>query len=208
MTPRGITLADMARGQGLTPEGWTEAERLAWYDQLATAGADESVLQRAVWVTLGTGPDPVTALERLLGVVRMCAPFQPDPLGADGWRAALRTFIEGGDCEDLSVLLVAFVRAARSIYRLPVYARLVWIRQPGRTLDHVTTEVAISPEALDESPVMVTADGPLDPRTPWQWAEPSVPGARLGEDPYAALLRAKAFAHGALVFGVARGGGA
>lgn len=209
---RSISLADYRRGQGLTPSDWSEAERLAWYDRLATEGAADALVRSATWralVPLLGRPVP-DLLERLLFAVRAVAPFRPDAFDADGWRAPRVTFVEGGDCEDLATLLVAMTRAAREIYQLPVYARLVWIKQPGRALDHVTAELAASDEALDETPVVVSVDGEIAPRAPWVWAEASVPGAALGEDPYAALVRARALVKAEDVLGraLAPGGGA
>ena len=105
---------------------------------------------------------------RLGSVARVLAAVQrvryvPDPPGsADKICDAATTLREGGDCEDLAALVVGGARA------LGVPARLVWIAQGG-PLDHVVAEVYVEGR--------------------WQWAEPTIAGAMLGEHPYEAAAR-------------------
>ncbi len=73
----------------------------------------------------------------------------------------------GGDCEDLSALLMAV------LYLLGFESRIVWIDQPGQAYNHVSLQVRLSDQ--------------------WVWAEPSLEGAYLGEHPYAAMRRLDAF---------------
>lgn len=68
-----------------------------------------------------------------------------------------------GDCEDLAILLAAILAELRVPWRID------WLEQPGSAENHVSVEVR-------------TADG-------WQWADPSVEGAEIGEHPYAAARR-------------------
>lgn len=73
----------------------------------------------------------------------------------------------GGDCADLSVLLV-------SVYRtLGFPSEVIWITQAGKSLNHVTAKVWV--------------DGAE------RWAEPTIRGARLGEYPYDAADRLRAW---------------
>lgn len=69
----------------------------------------------------------------------------------------------GGNCEDLTVALVALCK------NLGLEARCVWIDQPGHALNHVAGQIKVNGE--------------------WLWADPSIDGARLGESSYEALAR-------------------
>lgn len=88
--------------------------------------------------------------------------FVPDPDGREVFQDVLCTVLAGGDCEDLAAALVTLLEA------LGVPARLVWFDQPG-ALNHVTAVANI--DGRDE------------------WAEASIRGAVLGENPYAAATR-------------------
>jgi len=69
----------------------------------------------------------------------------------------------GGDCKDLTIVLVAVERL------LGLQAEPYWITQNGQTINHVTSRVKL--------------DGK------WFWADPSIRGAMLGESPYEAEAR-------------------
>ena len=96
-------------------------------------------------------------------------PYYPDPPGESDWISdPCHALVVGGDCEDLSVLLVALWAACG------LTARVVWIAQPEAGQDHVSAEVLL-PRAAG-----------------WLPGEGTVRGARLGEDPYVAAKRLQA----------------
>lgn len=91
-------------------------------------------------------------------------PYYPDPPGVDDWIGhPCHVLTVGGDCEDLATLLIALWATCG------LTGRLQWITQGGEQ-DHVTAQVQL-------------------PGLGWLWGEPTVRGARLGEDPYAAAKR-------------------
>jgi hypothetical protein len=90
-------------------------------------------------------------------------PYAADPPG-EYVQGAAYTAAWGGDCEDLAGLLHVLVGIGGH------RARLVWLAQPWATLDHVSAQVVIVPCG-------------------WTWCEPTLPGARVGEDPYSAARR-------------------
>lgn len=98
---------------------------------------------------------------RLLARVQRL-PFRYDPAGE--WvQTAGETLATGGDCEDLSALFAWLAK------RAGLTTQIVWISQPSALRDHVCAAVLL--------------DGV------WWWAEPTIPGARLGESPYDAARR-------------------
>jgi transglutaminase-like putative cysteine protease len=103
-------------------------------------------------------------------------PYVPDPAGEEWFQPVDWTLRHGGDCEDLASALVAVAGAAG------VPARLVWIDQPGQKLNHVSAQLWV----LERDPV---EDGDPRPHDGWAWAEASVRGAALAEDPYRAAKR-------------------
>jgi transglutaminase-like putative cysteine protease len=98
--------------------------------------------------------------------------YKPDPAGEEWFQPVPWTIARGGDCEDLSTLFVTLARAAG------LRAQLVWIDQPSHALNHVTAQVYLG----DYARRFGSSDG-------WAWAETSVLGARLGENPYHAAER-------------------
>jgi transglutaminase-like putative cysteine protease len=90
-------------------------------------------------------------------------PYVPDPPG-EWFQPVAYTLAHGGDCEDLAALVVALARA------LGLPARVVWMEEdPRLPLNHVSAQIFA--------------------RGVWLWAEATVPGARLGEEPHAAVAR-------------------
>lgn len=85
------------------------------------------------------------------------------------WQGAVYTLRNGGDCEDLSVVTVAMMRCAG------LDAALFWVTQRGAPLNHVTAAVRINGRDL--------------------WADSSVRGAYLGENPLAAARRTQQSSH-------------
>jgi transglutaminase-like putative cysteine protease len=153
------------------------ATRERWLNQMAEAGRRSTavcevaaLLAQAVDAELAQ-PSVRSAYtrqellaQRLLDFVQNQVGYVPDPPG-EWYQGALYTLGWGGDCEDLSVLLVSLARC------VGLKARVKWLDQPGYRLNHV-------------SALMV-----IDGRE--QWAEASVSGARLGEHPWDAASRVK-----------------
>lgn len=73
------------------------------------------------------------------------------------------TLTHGGNCEDLSSALVAL------LMRLGITAKAIWVNQSDRPLNHVAVQAFVNNR--------------------WQWADPSISGARFGESPYQAIER-------------------
>lgn len=102
------------------------------------------------------------SLALLLSTVQLL-PYVPDASpGVDDVCDPAVILSRGGDCEDRAALFAALARAAG--YR----AELVWQSQEADQ-DHVTVRVWI--------------DGA------WRWADPTVPGAAIGEEPHDAARR-------------------
>ncbi len=91
------------------------------------------------------------------------------------------TLEHGGDCEDLTGILLAVC------WILDFRARNVWLVQEGEPLDHITGEIGLS---VGELPSFAGAvpdnDGPVVPGVVWWWADTTVTGAYFGEWVYAA----------------------
>jgi transglutaminase-like putative cysteine protease len=168
MPPAGLYLLDPSTGV----EGrLRELEQLAWRARGAppvrafAARAQRAAAHAAV--ARGRAPTTADAARELLAATQRL-PFRPDPPGPDGdageWmQPVVYTLRYGGDCEDLATALVVVAREIR------IPAQDVWITQRRRALNHVTA--------------VLWVDGA------WRWADPSIPGARLGESPYQALER-------------------
>lgn len=103
--------------------------------------------------------------ERAAAVLRraQAAGFVADPPGCDAYAPVAHTLAHGGDCDDLTPLVMALGTLTG------FGARVAYLSQPDEPQDHVTG--------------MLLVDGE------WLWAEPSVRGARLGEHPYDAARR-------------------
>ena len=91
-------------------------------------------------------------------------PYASDPEGYDVVCGPAQVMREGGDCEDRAALLAALY-AARG-WR----ARVAWQTDDSAPEDHVTVQL-------------------FDGSSGWFWADPTVPGARIGEEPHAAAAR-------------------
>lgn len=76
---------------------------------------------------------------------------------------------KGGMCADLGPLLSSV------LCELGVPNRLQWINQVGASANHLTVQVWAGDELG------------------WQYADPSIPNARVGETPYEALARSSAW---------------
>lgn len=89
-------------------------------------------------------------------------PYRDERAG-EQYQSVRRTLRTSGNCHDLAPLLVA------TLHLLGIPARIFWIRQRGEAKDHVTVEAYV--------------DGA------WCLAEPTIRGAALCENPYAAAAR-------------------
>lgn len=109
---------------------------------------------------------PRTLAANILAWVHEHIGYADDPPGEEWYQGPYWTMAMGGDCEDLAVVLVALLLAAG------LQARVKWQDQPGQALNHVTVLVML-PEGVPT----------------WVWADPTVRGAQLGEEPHAAAQR-------------------
>lgn len=109
----------------------------------------------------------LSARERAAGALRdvQALRYVSDPAGpVDEVETDVRRVLEqGADCEERAMLLAALCAAAG------VPAEVVWIVQRGAPLDHVTARVDVG--------------------AGWEWADPTIPGARVGEHPRDAARR-------------------
>lgn len=137
------------------------AQRLSQLADLAAQGAVNPRVREWAQLRAGNGTVAERAARLLVAVQRRG--FRPDPDGAEYYQGVGYTLTHGGDCEDLSVLLMAALTA------VGIKSKLRWLSQPGSALNHVTLAVQL----------------PTGPA----WAETTIPGARLGEDPYEAAQR-------------------
>ncbi len=141
------------------PVDWTPEYRLSVLAEITRNGAQSVIVQR--WVrALAVSANVEQNIVRLLIAVQDL-PYVPDD--GDTYQGVEYTLAYGGDCEDLDTLL----GAAMLILNVP--ANLVYLEQPGAPQDHMTVTVEV--------------------RGQFCYAETTIPGARLCEDPYAAVAR-------------------
>lgn len=101
---------------------------------------------------------------RLILLRVQAAGYRPDQVGgADRLQSVACTLDNGGDCVELSCAVVALALASG----LPAWC--VWIPQPQAPQDHVAARIGLGGRVY--------------------WAEASILGADLGEDPYRAAAR-------------------
>lgn len=155
-------------------------ERLAMLLLMARASRKTPEVQKLVKMAKQRLVNP-SAMERAsaaLRVVQETTPYvrhsTPDQWFQPVWLTARR----GGMCADLSALLSSV------LCEMEVGNRLVWIDQIGAKANHLTVQVWV----LDHRP---STDSDTDPG--WQYADPSIPTAVVGETPYEALERSKAW---------------
>jgi len=89
-------------------------------------------------------------------------PYRQDKEG-EWYAGPVWTLRNGGDCTTMAPVLVALLAA------LGVPSQLVWINQPGFSMNHFSCRVLLNGQLF--------------------WADPSLRGARLGEAPDAAAHR-------------------
>lgn len=135
--------------------------RVAELERRADAWARDPRVRRVADAVAAASP--TVRAEALLRIAQRMT-WRPNPPGAlDCFETLDQVLGHGGTCKALACWLVAAARAAG------LAARVVWIPQPGEDVNHVTAQLA--------------------PAGAWLWAEPSIPGARLGEGPFEAAAR-------------------
>lgn len=139
------------------------ASRVKALEQLADQGA---TLDQVKALAAGFTGDARLRAEQVLAAAQALG-WHADPPG-EWFQPVLATLAVGGDCEDLAAALVALARAAG------LRARIAWLDQPEYPQNHVTAQISFDPMSVPGS------------QATWLWAEPSVDGAALGEDPYVA----------------------
>jgi transglutaminase-like putative cysteine protease len=143
------------------------AERVEVFSRVAQAAVEAPEIQRAAQACeRGSSLETARACLRLVQKL----PYRPDRPGeADDLADPCHALTIGGDCEDLSVLLVALWAACG------LAGRVVWLVQGGASQDHVSAEVLL-PRGRGRA-------------AEWMWGESTVVGAELGEAPHAAARR-------------------
>lgn len=106
--------------------------------------------------------------------------YRSDPPGQEWYQGVWWTILHGGDCEDLSVAFVSLARCAG------LDAALFWITQKGASLNHVSAMVTIGGKRLSATWVVGGR---------YFWAEGTVNGAKIGENPLQAAQRAGQSSH-------------
>ena len=139
-----------------------EAQSFPSVQALAYQARSIACAKRAVCAGPATREDTLILAAAALQVVQSLF-YRLDHVGEEWFQSADYTIVNGGDCEDLGVMLVAINNL------LGLQSRLVWVFQPGHPLNHLSAQLYL--------------DGV------WLWEDPSIRGARLGEHPYAALER-------------------
>lgn len=164
----------------LIPRWWTVEQRLAALEELIADAMPSGVVrdlaarlrliadQRVEHSTLVAPPYRRAAADRVyaqlaLAAVQRCG-YHADPEGEDQYQEVEYTLAHGGDCEDLAAALVALLRLGG------IRARLRWCdNPPPAPQNHVTARAWLASD--------------------WLWADASVAGALLGEDPNDAVAR-------------------
>lgn len=140
------------------PPAWSWAERTAKMHALAVADVP--------WARATFGPMPpgVDALAMALATAQRAA-YVPDPASCatDFYKRPSDTWREGGDCDDLCILLLCLALSA--------------------DLSVVPERIAL-PHAPQDHLACLGWDGAA-----WRWCDPSQRGARVGEHPAAAATR-------------------
>lgn len=150
------------------PDETSIPDRLVILNQLIDAAWDDPDVVRMVATIRRSLPANASVRQRAQAALTAAQSraYVPDPAGEEWFQSPGYTARFGGDCEDLASLFVLLAR------KLGLDARLVWITQPKQELNHVTAVVAYCGD--------------------WRWADASMRGARLGENPYDAVARLNA----------------
>jgi hypothetical protein len=112
--------------------------------------------------TLGQSSVDATRAADILLWIQQNVPYRADKEG-EWYAGPVWTLQHGGDCTTLAPVLVAMLAAAG------VPSQLVWINQPGFSMNHFASRVLVNGKLY--------------------WADPSLKGARFGERPDVAAHR-------------------
>lgn len=153
---------DIPAGLWRVPDSWTPQQRLERALYLARWDIDSPELEALARPAAEFATEQGRAAAVLASVQAL--PFVRDAAGEWIARGAY-TAVHGGDCLRLAPLLVAVAQ------RAGLRGELLWLRpdDPAVTEDHATARLWV-----DDS---------------WWWAEATIKGARLGENPWAASER-------------------
>jgi transglutaminase-like putative cysteine protease len=175
--------------------------RVAWLLQLVEEGSGRdgealSGIARVCERYAGPGAAPRALAQRLLDAQNSLIAYVPDPGGEEVFQAPYFSyFARTGDCEDKAVFFAAVARV------MGLESDVVWIDQRGAANNHVTARVCLvhrRGEAFreqarpwdDRDPGRVRVTGPRPPAgCRYAWAEPTLLGALVGENPYDVLHR-------------------
>lgn len=153
---------------------------------LADEGARDPIVRRmAIWlvtrcaIALGHQPTDRQIAQCLLDGLHELVQYSNDSDEAEEYNRAVTTLMSSpsmarstvtgrpkgtGDCEDMAILFTSLARA------LGLRSQVVWLDQPGGAFNHVAASVC-------------------DVGGGCEWVETTLPGARVGENPYAAAAR-------------------
>lgn len=142
-------------------------------DAIAHAGERDPALRAlAARIMRDAGANQRRRAELALAAVQ-ALPWRDESPSVERYQAVSRTLRLGGNCHDRSPVLVALLRV------LGVPAHDTWMNQPKSERNHVMVSAVI--DGADCSAGVC--------RRGWCWAETTIKGARLCEDPYDAERR-------------------
>lgn len=170
----------------IVPDTTPSTDREDLLNALADEGARDPIVRRtAIWLATrcalahGRQPTDRQLAQCLLDGLHELVQYSDDPDDREEYNRAVTTLsssprmerspITGspkgtGDCEDLAVLYASLARA------LGLRSQVVWIDQPRGAYNHVAAAVC-------------------DLGAGCEWVETTLPGARVGENPYTAAER-------------------
>lgn len=151
------------------PTTTDECYRITLIDRIANDGIQREAVRkiarlaqtRAMLAAGGVRSDPLLAIEVLRAVQSI--PYVDPGNELECLQRTDYTIAHGGECKALAGVLVAVARS------IGLDATPVWITQTGLPMNHVTSVIEINGKP--------------------EWADASVRGAALGEDPWSAVTR-------------------
>lgn len=189
--PPGTKLPEICAHCWIVDNRTPPAERVRILDDIAVKASRNPLIVAlaqdvAARIPMPEGPHDHAAMlaQGVLDRLPLLVEYRPDPNGYEVFQTVEWTFGGGadgslgtpvspitgkpksvGDCEDLATAYAALMLA------LGVPARVKWWDQPQAQLNHVSALVQLQPGGQ------------------WLPAETTIPGSRIGEDPYQALAR-------------------
>lgn len=191
--PPGTSLPEICAHCWIVDNSTPPSERVRILDEIAAQASRNPLIVAlaqdvASRIPMPDGPHDHAAMlaQGVLDLLPSLVEYRPDPNGYEVFQTVEWTFGGGadgslgtevspitgkpkgvGDCEDLATAYAALMLA------LGVPSRVKWWDQPSAQLNHVSALVQLQPGGQ------------------WLPAETTIPGARLGEDPYQALARSR-----------------